>query len=108
MRCELLAKIEAIGLVKAVQEGTVEAIMDDYNYKLQGEMDRQERIIVGVNKFQPKEEPAPKRFKFDQSHMASPPATFQAIEERARRRRAAREDRRCIEWRMPGRMRIRP
>jgi methylmalonyl-CoA mutase N-terminal domain/subunit len=68
---ELLGKIEAIGLVKAVQEGTVEAIMDDYNYKLQGEMDRQERIVVGVNKFQPKEEPPPKRFKFDQTHMTS-------------------------------------
>jgi methylmalonyl-CoA mutase N-terminal domain/subunit len=68
---ELLARIEAIGLVKAVQEGTVEAIMDDYNYKLQGEMDRQERIVVGVNRFQPKEQSTPKRFKFDQTHMTS-------------------------------------
>jgi len=65
----LLAKIEAIGLIKAVAEGTVEAIMDDYNYQLQGELDRQERIIVGVNKFRPKDEPPPKRFKFDQSAM---------------------------------------
>jgi methylmalonyl-CoA mutase N-terminal domain/subunit len=68
---EMLEKIETIGLVKAVEEGTVEAIMDDYNYKLQGELDRQERIIVGVNKFQPKAETPPKRFKFNQTHMAS-------------------------------------
>jgi methylmalonyl-CoA mutase N-terminal domain/subunit len=59
---ELLAKIEGIGLVKAVEDGTVEALMDDYNY-------RKERIIVGVNKFQPKDEPPPKRFKFDPARM---------------------------------------
>jgi methylmalonyl-CoA mutase N-terminal domain/subunit len=68
---ELLGKIEAIGLVKAVEEGTVEAIMDDYNYKIQGELDRQERILVGVNKFQPKAETPPKRFRFNQAHMES-------------------------------------
>jgi methylmalonyl-CoA mutase N-terminal domain/subunit len=66
---ELLAKIEAIGLVKAIEEGTVEALMDDYNYRIQGELDRQERIIVGVNKFQPGETAAPKRFRFDQARM---------------------------------------
>jgi len=66
---ELLAKIESIGLVKAVEDGTVEALMDDYNYRIQHELDRQERIIVGVNKFQPKDEPAPKRFKFDPARM---------------------------------------
>jgi methylmalonyl-CoA mutase N-terminal domain/subunit len=68
---ELLGRIEAIGLVKAVEEGTVEAIMDDYNYKIRGELDRQERILVGVNKFQPKTETPPKRFKFNQTHMAT-------------------------------------
>jgi methylmalonyl-CoA mutase N-terminal domain/subunit len=66
---ELLHKIESIGLVKAVEDGTVEALMDDYNYRIQHELDRQERIIVGVNKFQPKDEPAPKRFKFDPARM---------------------------------------
>jgi methylmalonyl-CoA mutase N-terminal domain/subunit len=66
---ELLHKIESIGLVRAVEDGTVEALMDDYNYRIQHELDRQERIIVGVNKFQPKDEPAPKRFKFDPARM---------------------------------------
>jgi methylmalonyl-CoA mutase N-terminal domain/subunit len=67
----LLAKIEAIGLVKAVEDGTVEALMDDYNYKIQRELERQERIIVGVNKFQPKDETPPKRFAFDPTRMTS-------------------------------------
>lgn len=62
---ELLAKIEAIGLVKAIEDGTVEALMDDYNYKIHRELERRERIIVGVNKFQPKEEQPPRRFQFD-------------------------------------------
>jgi methylmalonyl-CoA mutase N-terminal domain/subunit len=66
---ELLQKIERMGLVKAVEDGTVEALMDDYNYRIQHELDRQERIVVGVNKFQPKDEPAPKRFKFDPARM---------------------------------------
>jgi methylmalonyl-CoA mutase N-terminal domain/subunit len=76
---ELLAKIEAIGLVKAVETGTVEALMDDYNYKLQGELERQERIIVGVNKFQPEETQAPKRFKFDQTRMHEHLARFKQL-----------------------------
>ncbi len=76
---ELLAKIEAIGLVKAVEDGTVEALMDDYNYKLQGELERQERIIVGVNKFQPEETQAPKRFKFDQTRMHEHLARFKQL-----------------------------
>ena len=66
----LLEKIEGIGLIKAIEDGTVEALMDEYNYKLKRELDREERIIVGVNKFIPKEEAPPKRFQFDPARMA--------------------------------------
>lgn len=76
---ELLQKIENIGLVKAVEDGTVEALMDDYNYRIQHELDRQERIIVGVNKFQPKEQPTPKRFKFDPARMATHVRRFKEL-----------------------------
>ena len=76
---ELLAKIEGIGLVKAVEDGTVEALMDDYNYRLQGELEREERIIVGVNKFRPEETQAPKRFKFDQTRMHEHLARFKQL-----------------------------
>ena len=66
----LLAKIEGIGLIKAIEDGTVEGLMDEYNYGIQREIERGERIVVGVNKFQPKNEPPPQRFKFDPAHMA--------------------------------------
>jgi methylmalonyl-CoA mutase N-terminal domain/subunit len=67
----LLEKIEKIGLVKAIEDGTVEALMDDYNYTIQRELDRGERVIVGVNRFQPAGEVAPERFKFDPARMTS-------------------------------------
>jgi methylmalonyl-CoA mutase N-terminal domain/subunit len=67
----MLEKIEAIGLIKAVEDGTIEGWMDDYNYKVKKELDNQERILVGVNKFIPKEAAAPKRFRFDPARMQS-------------------------------------
>jgi methylmalonyl-CoA mutase, N-terminal domain len=67
----LLQKLESIGLIKAIEDGTVEALMDDYNYKLKQELDRQERVIVGVNKFVPKETPPPRRFQFDPTRMSA-------------------------------------
>lgn len=65
---ELLKKVEDIGLIKAVEDGTVEGLMDEYNLKLKREMDRGERVVVGVNRFIPKEEPVPQRFSFSQAH----------------------------------------
>ena len=62
-------KIEAIGLVSAIEDGTIEAMMDEYNYRLHQELAREERIIVGVNKFQPQEEPPPKRFRVPSEQM---------------------------------------
>jgi methylmalonyl-CoA mutase, N-terminal domain len=67
----LLAKIEGIGLIKAIEDGTVEALMDEYNYKIKQELDREERIIVGINKFVPKETTPPKRFQFDPGRMSA-------------------------------------
>jgi methylmalonyl-CoA mutase N-terminal domain/subunit len=67
----MLAKIEEIGLVKAVEGGYIEGLMDEYNYKMKQELDSEQRIIVGVNKFIPKDEPQPKRFTFDPAQMAT-------------------------------------
>ena len=64
----LLEKIESIGLIKAVEDGTVEGLMDEYNLNMKREMDRGERVVVGVNRFIPKEEPVPQRFSFSQAH----------------------------------------
>ena len=65
----MLAKIEDLGLIKAVEDGTIESWMDDYNYRQKRELDRGERIIVGVNRFKPQNEAPPKRFSFDPSRM---------------------------------------
>lgn len=66
---ELLSRIEAIGLIKAIEDGVIEGLMDDYNLQLKRELDRGERVIVGVNRFVPKDEPVPKRFSFPQTHI---------------------------------------
>jgi methylmalonyl-CoA mutase, N-terminal domain len=67
----LLHKIEAVGLINAVENGMIEGLMDDYNYTVRKELDHLERIQVGVNKFASKQTTAPKRFKFDPARMHS-------------------------------------
>jgi len=42
-------------------------------------MDRGERIVVGVNKFIPQPEPAPKRFSFDPKGMIAHLERFRAL-----------------------------
>jgi methylmalonyl-CoA mutase N-terminal domain/subunit len=80
----MLGKIEEIGLIKAIEDGTIESWMDDYNYKIKRELDRDERIIVGVNRFVPKETTPLKRFSFD-------PARMETHIRRFKERQAARE-----------------
>jgi methylmalonyl-CoA mutase, N-terminal domain len=58
--------------------------MDDYNYKIQRELERGERIIVGVNRFVPKNADPPKRFQFE-------PARMQAHIRRFKERQATRD-----------------
>jgi methylmalonyl-CoA mutase, N-terminal domain len=68
---EMLARIEAIGLIEAVTNGTIEAMMDAHNLEFQHELDREERILVGVNRYVPEDDPAPGRFKFDRANTAA-------------------------------------
>lgn len=65
---EMLAQIEAIGLIAAVTNGTIEAMMDAQNLAFQHELDVEERIVVGVNRYVPDDDPAPTRFKFDRAN----------------------------------------
>lgn len=54
---EYLEKIENIGgMVKAIEKGFVQKQIQDSAYKYQKEIESGERVIVGVNKFQTKEE----------------------------------------------------
>ncbi|MDB5716394.1 MAG: Methylmalonyl-CoA mutase, N-terminal domain, partial [Sphingomonadales bacterium] len=64
----MLERIEQIGLLTAISNGTIERMMDDHNLKMQRELDSGERIMVGLNRFVPDEEPAPTRFTFDRSN----------------------------------------
>ena len=65
---EMLARIEAIGLIEAVTNGTIEAMMDAHNLQFQQELDAEERVLVGVNRYVPEDDPSPTRFRFDRAH----------------------------------------
>jgi methylmalonyl-CoA mutase N-terminal domain/subunit len=66
---KLLATIEERGLVKSVQDGSIEALMDDHNSEREREMATGDRIVVGVNRFTSSsgEHVAPPRFRFDRA-----------------------------------------
>ncbi|SCK10811.1 methylmalonyl-CoA mutase, N-terminal domain [Variovorax sp. HW608] len=65
----LLERIEGIGLIKAIEDGMIEGLLDEYNYRHHQELDREERIVVGVNRFKPKNATMPRRFSFDPARM---------------------------------------
>lgn len=64
----MLNQIEGIGLLEAIDSGEMERMMDDYNLGFQRELDSGERIMVGINRFVPEDDPAPTRFKFDRTN----------------------------------------
>jgi methylmalonyl-CoA mutase, N-terminal domain len=66
---KMLATIEERGLVKSVQDGSIEQLMDDYNHQRQREMDTGERFVVGVNRFIPPASDTPPRFTFDRTRI---------------------------------------
>ena len=78
---ELLAKIEDIGIVKAVQDGTIEQLMDDHNHLIQRELESGERIVVGANRFVPDEEPPPRRFSVDRASITAHLRRFREMKE---------------------------
>lgn len=73
-----LARIEEIGLIKAIEDGVIEGWLDDYNYRFQQELAHEQRIQVGVNKFAPKEITSPKRFSYDPARMRDHIERFKA------------------------------
>jgi methylmalonyl-CoA mutase N-terminal domain/subunit len=65
---EYIAKIDAMGgSVSAIEQGYMQREISDAAYKYQKEIENNERVIVGVNKFTVKEEVAPPVFKIDES-----------------------------------------
>lgn len=87
----MLGRIEEIGLIRAIEDGTIEGWMDEYNYTIRRELDREERIQVGVNKFKPKHATPAQRFTFDPGRMEAHLRRFK--ERQAARARAPLEAR---------------
>lgn len=77
----MLEQIERIGLLTGISNGTIEKMMDDHNLKMQRELDDGERIMVGVNRFVPEDEPAPTRFTFDRTNTEMHVRRFIALKE---------------------------
>ncbi|GAA5151154.1 methylmalonyl-CoA mutase family protein [Pseudonocardia eucalypti] len=66
----LLARIEERRLVESVRDGSIEALMDEFNYRQERELATGERIKVGVNRFVPTSaEQQPPRFRFDRANV---------------------------------------
>lgn len=84
---ELLRRIEDIGVVNAVQDGTIEQLMDDHNHLISRELESGERIVVGVNRFVPGAEPPPTRFAVDRASITAHVRRF--VEMKAHRDLAA-------------------
>jgi methylmalonyl-CoA mutase N-terminal domain/subunit len=65
---ELIAKIDAMGgMTAAIEAGFVQRQIEDAAYIYQTDIEKGERIIVGVNKFQSKEPVSPPVFRVDAS-----------------------------------------
>ncbi|CAI7980715.1 Methylmalonyl-CoA mutase, large subunit [Frankia sp. Hr75.2] len=64
---KLLAEIEDHGLIKGIEDGWLESVLDDENFRRQQEIENGQRIVIGVNAFQPTEAQRPERFKVDQA-----------------------------------------
>lgn len=61
---ENLKKIEAIGgAIKAIEQGYFQKIIAEREYQTQKEIESGQKIVVGVNKYQLKEEKPPKTFR---------------------------------------------
>lgn len=62
---KMLAELEAHGLLAGIEDGSIEQMLDEFNYQREEEMRKNERIVVGVNAYPPTTEERPPRFKVD-------------------------------------------
>jgi methylmalonyl-CoA mutase, N-terminal domain len=80
---ELLAAIEEHGLLKGIEDGWLEGLMDEENFRRDAEIQSGERLVIGVNAFRPADEERPPRFKVNQVSVDAHIQRF--IEEKAAR-----------------------
>jgi methylmalonyl-CoA mutase, N-terminal domain len=79
---DLIAKIEERDLIEAIESGWIDDLMDDMNGVHERELSTGERVVVGVNAFEPKERQVPQRFEFDPSLTAKHLERFKQMKER--------------------------
>ena len=67
---KLLERIEEHGFLKGIEDGWLEGLMDDENYRREEELASGDRLVIGVNAFRPsEEEDRPPRFKVNQARV---------------------------------------
>ena len=81
---KLLETIEEHGFLKGIEDGWLEAMMDDENYRREEEIKSGERLVIGVNAFRPTDEQdRPPRFKVNRARVDDHIRRF--VEEKAAR-----------------------
>lgn len=63
----LLRQIDDHGLIRGIDDGWLESLLDEENMRREREIESGERIVIGVNAFTSKTTEPPKRFKADQT-----------------------------------------
>ena len=75
----LLAKVEGMGLLNAVENGFIEQWMDNANFAFEQELERGERLQVGKNCFQSADAKIPPRFEFNPANTNDHIERFKAL-----------------------------
>jgi methylmalonyl-CoA mutase len=88
---KLIAEVEALGgMTKAVEAGMPKMRIEEAAARKQARIDRGEEVIVGVNKFQLKEEPAIEILEVDNEQVREAQVT------RLQKIRAGRDEAKCV------------
>ena len=65
---KLLDEMEEHGFLKGIEDGWLESLMDDENYRREQEIQNGERLVIGVNAFRPEDDSdRPRRFTVSQA-----------------------------------------
>ncbi|XVQ07571.1 methylmalonyl-CoA mutase family protein [Spirillospora sp. CA-255316] len=67
----LLKKIEDHGLLRGIEDGSLESMMDEENLAREREIEAGERIVIGLNAFPPSRDERPPRFAVDQTSVGA-------------------------------------
>ena len=69
------------GILEAIKSGWVEGLVDSYNYEVHKELEKKERIVIGLNDFVPEDDPPTRRFSFDRRNVENHIRRFTQLKE---------------------------